>query len=81
MEIQQEISNKKLKEKIGKEIEVIIENFSFDKKYLIGRTMQDVPKEDGIIYIKNEKNQNIINKFVMVKIVDSEEYDLIGELI
>ena len=46
-----------LKNKIGKEFEVIVENISFDGKYLIGRTMQDVPEEDGVVYIKNTKEK------------------------
>lgn len=81
MTIQKEISSENLKGKIGKEVEVIIENISFDGEYLIGRTKQDVPEEDGIVYVKNKQNENLINKIVMVKIVEVEEYDLIGELI
>jgi len=79
MKTQQKISNENLKNKIGKEYEVLIENISFDKKYLIGRTKQDVPEIDGIIYIKN--NKTVKSEFVKAKIVDVKEYDLIGELI
>ena len=42
MKIQQKISNENLQKKIGQEVEVLIENMSFDGKYLIGRTKQDV---------------------------------------
>ena len=84
MEKQQEISSKILKDKIGKTFEVIIENISFDSKYLIGRTMQDIPEEDGIVYIKNTKEldeNKLINTFVRVKIIDINSYDLIGKII
>ena len=81
MEIQQKVSNENLKRKIGQECEVLIENISFDGKFLIGRTKQDVPDIDGIIYIKKNNKQKIIDQFVKAKIVDVKDYDLIGELI
>ena len=80
MAIQQKISNEKLKNKIGQNVEVLIENISFDGKYLIGRTKQDVPEEDGIIYIKNNHLENMLNTFTNAKIVDVKDYDLIGEI-
>ena len=43
MKIQKEISDRKGKEKIGKTYEVLVENKSFDGKYLVGRTYMDVP--------------------------------------
>ncbi len=36
-------------------MQVLIENVSFDGKYLVGRTRNDVPEEDGIVYIKKEQ--------------------------
>ena len=79
MEIQQEISKENLKKKVGKEVEVLIEDLSFDNKYYIGRTMQDVPEVDGIVYIKNENKNNMLNKFIRCIITDVSDYDLIGE--
>ena len=81
MEIQQKISNENLQTKIGQTFEVLVEDISFDGKYLIGRTKQDVPDIDGIVYIKNDTIEQLIDKFVKVKITDVKDYDLIGELI
>lgn len=81
MEVQQKISKENLEKKIGKVYEVLIEDISFDGKYLIGRTKQDVPEEDGIIYIKNAGLTKMVNKFVNVEITDVKDYDLIGKLI
>ena len=81
MEIQQKISNENLQQKIGQEFEVLIEDISFDGKYLIGRTKQDVPDIDGIVYIENSTLDNLIDKFVKVQIVNVKDYDLIGKLI
>ena len=81
MEIQQKVSNENLQKKIGQELEVLVEDISFDGKFLIGRTKQDVPDIDGIIYIKNNNKQKIIDRFVKAKITNVKDYDLIGELI
>jgi len=80
MSIQQEISKKNLEKRIGQEYEVIIENISFDGKYLVGRTKMDVPEMDGVVYIKNTFGQNLKNLFIWCKIVGIKEYDLIGEI-
>ena len=81
MKIQQKISNENLQRKIGQEYEALIEDISFDGKYLIGRTKQDVPDIDGIIYIKNDQKEQLVDKFVKVQITDVRDYDLIGEII
>lgn len=83
MQKQQIISKENLEKKIGKEYEVLIEDISFDKKYYIGRTMQDVPEIDGMVYIENnhrDKTENMINQFKKCKITGVSEYDLIAEL-
>ena len=83
MEAQQEISKQILKNKIGKNYKVLVEDMSFDGKYFIGRTMQDVPDEDGLVYIENNDNSNeneILDNFVNCKIIDVSNYDLIGEI-
>ena len=80
MKEQQKISNGNMKRKIGKEYEALIENISFDGKYLIGRTKQDVPDIDGLVYIKNENQDSKINQIVNVIIEDVKDYDLIGKI-
>ena len=83
MKAQQKISKQILESKIGRVYKVLVEDMSFDGKYFIGRTMQDVPEEDGLVYIKNNGNLNeekILNNFVDCKIVDVSNYDLIGEI-
>lgn len=81
MEVQQKISNENLKNKIGKTYEVLMENISFDKQFYIGRTMQDVPEIDGLVYIKNNDDGKKLNNFVKSKIIDVSNYDLIAEII
>ena len=80
MKQQQEISKENLKRKLDKEYDILIEDISFDGKYYIGRTMQDVPDIDGLVYIENKK-ENMIGKFVKCKIIDISNYDLIAKFI
>lgn len=86
MEKQQLISKQNSEKKVGEKYEVLIENLSFDGKYYIGRTIQDVPDIDGLVYIENSKNENInntkiLNSFVKCKIIDINNYDLIARFI
>lgn len=82
MKKQQEVSKNKLEEKINKKYDVIIEQVSFDKKYLIGRTMQDVPEIDGLVYIKNSESsyQELLNSIQKCEILDVSDYDLIATI-
>lgn len=79
MEIQKNISEEKMKEKVGLEYDVLIEDVSDDGLFLIGRSYMDSPDTDGVIYIGNVE-KDLIGKFVKVCIVGFEEYDLYGEL-
>ena len=84
MKAQQEISKELQNEKLGKTYEVLVEDMSFDGKYFIGRTMQDVPEMDGIVYIKNgtdKKPEDIVNHFINCKATDVSDYDVIAEII
>lgn len=80
MKLQQSISDEIMKNQIGKQVEVLIEDESFDGKYYIGRSKNEVPDIDGVIYVKKSQDE-LLDKFVMVEIVDSRDYDLIGKII
>lgn len=80
MEIQQEVSLNNLKNRVGNTYECIIENITEDGEYYIARSYMDVPSEDGVIYVKYNP-EYMINEFVDVKIIDSDEYDLYGEFV
>ena len=80
MEIQQEVSLNNLKDKVGKVYECLIENITEDGEYYVARSYMDVPSEDGVIYVKYNL-EYMVNEFVDVKIIDSDEYDLFGEFV
>lgn len=79
MAIQSEISAEILSKKIGKRLEVLIEE-EVDEENYVGRTYMDSPEIDGVTYVHSAKNLEI-GSFVKVDVVDSLDYDLVGEII
>ena len=82
MKLQQEISNQNLQKRVGNTCFVLVENMSFDRKYYIGRTMQDAPDIDGVVFIKNDTEKDLMNTFVKCKLVEvCNDYNFIATLI
>ncbi|MDD7352777.1 MAG: 30S ribosomal protein S12 methylthiotransferase RimO [Peptoniphilaceae bacterium] len=79
MKIQSDISSKILSKNLNKTLEVLIEE-KIDENNYIGRTYMDAPEIDGVTYIESNKNLEV-NDFVNVKIIDTLDYDLVGEVI
>ena len=79
MAIQSDISGEILSKNLGKTIEVLIEEKIDDNNY-VGRTYMDSPEIDGVTYVQSDKELEI-GDFVQVEIIDSLDYDLVGELI
>lgn len=74
------ISSQKNKSFMDKELEVVVEGFDQYGECYFGRSRADAPDIDGKIFFTSEKRLNIGN-YVKVKIVDTLDYDLIGEVI
>jgi len=79
MELQQKISKENLENRIGTNIEVLVEGITKNKKYYIGRSSADAPEIDGLVYIKNTKELSD-GEYVMCEIIDVKNYDLIGKI-
>ncbi len=78
MTIQQEISLRKNRGKIGTVQEVLIEGESYDKDFpLQGRTVFMAPEVDGRVFIKADKKIEA-GMMIPVMIKDATEYDLKG---
>jgi ribosomal protein S12 methylthiotransferase len=78
MEIQQEISLAHNQEKVGKTYKVL-----FDRKegpYFVGRTEFDSPEVDNEVLVDATTSYARIGDFAWVKILQAEDYDLIGEI-
>jgi len=80
MRLQQDISVENNNQFLGKTIEVLIdEKREKNSPFILGRTQADAPEVDGTVYV-NSKKQLRSGDFVPVKITDTLEYDLVGEL-
>ena len=75
MQLQQTISSKKLRNKVGQTLSVIIDEV--DAEGAIGRSMADAPEIDGVVYL-NDENSVKVGDIVQVEIEHSDEYDLWG---
>lgn len=77
MQLQQEISAERLKQKIGQTLDVIVDEI--DDEGVIGRTKADAPEVDGLVYIENLSGTPVkVGEFIKVTITHSDEYDLWG---
>jgi ribosomal protein S12 methylthiotransferase len=77
MELQQQISLEKNRDKIGSIQKVVIDGKEGD--FFIGRSQYDAPEVDNEVLIKTTKSL-IKGNFYNVKITDADFYDLIAEL-
>ena len=77
MKLQQEISRENEKKLLERELEILIEGITPDKKYYLGRSYMDVPGIDGIAYVENNGKENLIGKYVKAKVIEVKEYDMI----
>lgn len=77
MQLQQQISAQRLKDKIGLTFPVIIDEV--DEEGAIGRSMADAPEIDGAVYLNGETTLKI-GDVVNVTIENVDEYDMWGSV-
>lgn len=87
MLLQQEISRENNSRRMGKIFEVLVERrHAEEPNFWIGRSYMDAPEVDGMVSFKaRSKTGHVpapgVGDFVSVKITDTCEYDLVGELV
>jgi len=80
MEAQMGISRDKHRAFIGRVVQVLVEGYSEETDLLLqGRMSQQAPDIDGVVLIND--GQAEVGDIVNVRITDSMDYDLIGELV
>jgi ribosomal protein S12 methylthiotransferase len=77
MYLQEEISAEKLAKKVGKTMQVLVDDV--DEEGSVARSAADAPEIDGLVYINGEDLE--VGEFVTVRITDSDEHDLWGEVV
>lgn len=78
MELQARISRKKLQNKVGRVLEVLIDGSENDQ--FVGRSQADAPEIDGNVYVSSA-HQLAVGEVVKVKVTNSDDYDLWGEAV
>jgi ribosomal protein S12 methylthiotransferase len=80
MQLQEEISRKRLQAKVGQTVRVLIDEI--DRSGGVGRSAADAPEIDGVVYVKPafEPHKKLaVGQFVDVKINAADSHDLWGQ--
>ncbi|MCR5668168.1 MAG: 30S ribosomal protein S12 methylthiotransferase RimO [Lachnospiraceae bacterium] len=77
---QQRIAFEKNEEVVGKTMRVMVEGEIPEDHVVVGRTYRDTPNVDGLVFIQNCDRSFMSGDFVDVKIIGTNNYDLIGEI-
>ncbi|MFM4829330.1 30S ribosomal protein S12 methylthiotransferase RimO [Aeromonas rivipollensis] len=78
MELQQQVSIRKLARKVGQEMTVLIDEV--DEEGATGRSFADAPEIDGLVYLNGETDLKP-GDLVKVRIDEADEYDLWASLV
>ncbi len=80
MQLQKEIVKEKNNARLNKIYTVLVEGVADDGLFYTGRSYGEAPDIDGLIYFTSKEPLEFGN-FVEVKILNVDDYDLIGEVI
>ncbi|CAG0930564.1 MAG: Ribosomal protein S12 methylthiotransferase RimO [Rhodocyclaceae bacterium] len=78
MELQEDISTQRLERKIGREIEVLVEEV--DEEGAVARSQADAPEIDGLVHIPDGEHLEV-GEFVRVRVTDCDVHDLYAEAV
>ncbi|HLF12949.1 MAG TPA: 30S ribosomal protein S12 methylthiotransferase RimO, partial [Gammaproteobacteria bacterium] len=78
MAAQQSISERRLRRRIGQEIEVIIDEIDDQEGQALGRSAADAPEIDGRVYMPAEPSLRP-GSLVRARVTDADPYDLWAE--
>ncbi|HBP63699.1 MAG TPA: 30S ribosomal protein S12 methylthiotransferase RimO, partial [Desulfosporosinus sp.] len=78
--LQQEISLKRQQRWVGRIVTVLLEEKQPDGRWM-GRTEGDAPEIDGQVYITMCQTSIQVGDLVKVRILEADNYDLVGEVV
>ena len=73
METQQAISRQRLAQKVGREIEVLVDGQS--ERGAVARSAADAPEIDGLVYVNNARRAKA-GDLLRVRVTGADDYDL-----
>jgi len=73
MALQQQISAERLQQKVGKQMDVLID--AIEPERAIARSKADAPEIDGLVYVSDPEGLQV-GDIVTVTITDADDYDL-----
>ena len=73
METQQAISRERLAQKVGREIEVLVDGQS--ERGAVARSAADAPEIDGLVYVNNARRAKA-GDLLRVRVTGADDYDL-----
>ena len=77
MEFQEDISTRRLEARIGRSIEVLVDEV--DEEGAVARSQGDAPEIDGLVYITDGQDLQV-GEFAQVTVSDCDVHDLYAEL-
>lgn len=80
MKLQHEISLRKNEGRLGRTFKTLVEGIAEDGIFYYGRTYAEAPEIDGVVYFTSQEPL-VEGQFVNVKVLNIDNYDLIGEVI
>ena len=80
METQNAISAAIMAAKVGREVDVLIDEIDTENGEAVGRSVWDAPEIDGAVFLPGETALNP-GDIVRARIVEAEDYDLVGEVV
>lgn len=80
MKLQRKISADSNAKRLGMTFRVLVEGVADDGIFYYGRSYAEAPGIDGLVYLTCSEPLEM-NSFVDVKILDSDEYDITGEVL
>ena len=80
MGLQLDINEEKNKERLGRVIDVLVEEYDPVSEAFFGRSAADAPEIDGKVYFRAKRDAAQSGDIVKVKITEVCDYDLVGEL-
>lgn len=80
MRLQQAISAELAAEQIGRRLQVMVDGYLPEEGVYVCRTYMDAPAVDGTVFVRSDASI-MSGELIPVRIVEANEYDLIGELV